>query len=216
MLLLTYIDRHTESNLLDISTQGHSFITLVVAFLLVSRVNMGLSRYNMARDYIGTMYRENRELVQGACIFSNTNHDESAKEWRHEVAYRSLVLLRSVMVIIDYPVDHVLPWDMPELNGAELEDVKNNIFLSPNNRRWAHGNRTEWEESMRVPVRLSYLLRKSIHSQNQRLKDPIQIGQENKLLGSVDSFMGGYYGMRKFLTTVSRLFFRTRMVFCLF
>jgi len=84
----------------------------------------------------------------------------------------------------------------------ELEDVKNNIFLSANNRRWAHGERTVWEEAMRVPIRIAYLLRKSVHAQNKQLKEPMVAGQENKMLASVDSFMSGYYSIRKFLTTV--------------
>jgi predicted membrane chloride channel (bestrophin family) len=72
---------------------------------------------------------------------------------------------------------------------------------SPEARRWAHGERSEWEETMRIPIHIAYLLRKSLHSQSKRLRTPISAAQENKLLGSVDSFMGGYYGMRKFLTT---------------
>lgn len=175
---------------------------MVVAFLLVSRVNTGLTRYNTARDAIGTMYRESRDLVQGVTVLSNTCHDLPSQEWRHEIAYRSLILLRTAMVVIEFPVDFVVPWEIPELNGVELEDVKRNIFLSPGNRRWAHGERTIWEESMRIPIRIGYLLRKSIHSQTTRLSEPIPAVMENKLLGSVDNFMGGYYGIRKFLTTV--------------
>jgi predicted membrane chloride channel (bestrophin family) len=51
---------------------------------------------------------------------------------------------------------------------------------------------------MRVPIRLSYLLRKTICTQSKRLRTPIHVAQENKLL---DHFMKGYYGIRKFLTT---------------
>lgn len=54
---------------------------------------------------------------------------------------------------------------------------------------------------MRVPIHVAYLLRKSIHSQGKRLRQPLVVAQENKLLSSVDSFSGGYYGIRKFLTT---------------
>lgn len=202
MVALIVVDRRYGFHVVEISSQGHTFITMVVAFLLVSRVNTGLTRYNTARDAVDVMYREAREMVQSSVVFSNTNHDAAAQEWRHEVAYRSLVLLRTAVAVVDYPCDFLAPWDLPELNGGELEDVKSNLFLSPNNRRWAHGERTVWEEAMRVPIRIAYLLRKTLHSQTKRLPEPIQITQENKLLASVDSFMVGYYGMRKFLTTV--------------
>jgi len=187
---------------IEISTQGHSFITMVVAFLLVSRVNTALGRYNAARDALGCMYRESRELMHNVCVLTGNDKSPAATEWRHQVAYRCLVLLKTAMVVIDYPEDEVAPWDVPELNGVELQDIRNTIFLNTQNRRWAHGERTVWEETMRVPIRIAYLLRKAIHAQNKSLKEPLQVGQENKLLGSVDSFMGGYYSIRKFLTTV--------------
>jgi len=204
MLALEFTDQKKDGwkKYIEISSQGHSFITLVVAFLLVSRVNMGLARYNAARDSLGCMYRNTREVIQNMCVFSSHDHNAAAVEWRHQVAYRCLILLRTAMSVIDFPEDHISPWDIPELNGMELEDVKNNIFLSANNRRWAHGERTVWEEAMRVPIRIAYLLRKSVHAQNKQLKEPMVAGQENKMLASVDSFMSGYYSIRKFLTTV--------------
>ena len=47
---------------LKISNVGHSFISLIVSFLLVSRVNTSLARYNEARTYLGQMYRETRKF----------------------------------------------------------------------------------------------------------------------------------------------------------
>ena len=147
------------------------------------------------------MYRESRELVQNACVFSADSTDRKSKEWRCEFAYRSLVLLRSVMAVIDYPVTQSPAWDCPELSGFELEDVKRATYLNPETRRWAHADRSESEESMRVPIRLSYLLKKTIHSHTKRLANPIHVSHENKLLGSVDGFLVGYYGIRRFMTT---------------
>lgn len=78
---------------------------------------------------------------------------------------------------------------------------KSSFALSATARRWAHGLRSEWEETMRSPIHLVYLLRKSIHSQSKRLRTPMTAVQENKLVASSDSFMNGYYNIRKFLTT---------------
>jgi predicted membrane chloride channel (bestrophin family) len=70
MLMLEIMDtRHGGMYNIEITTQGHSFLTLVVAFLLVSRVNIGLSRYNEARGHLGTMYQHSRELIQNTCVF---------------------------------------------------------------------------------------------------------------------------------------------------
>jgi predicted membrane chloride channel (bestrophin family) len=104
MLSLEIIDDHYDGTYnIEISSQGHTFLTLVVPFLLVSRVNIGLNRYNQARDCLGVMYRESRELIQSCCVFSNHTTDQVAKEWRNQVAYRTLLLLRLSMAVIDYP-----------------------------------------------------------------------------------------------------------------
>jgi hypothetical protein len=212
MITLTLISRYVlpEHHLvINVSKQGHMFITFVVSFLLLSRVNTGLARYNTARDCLSTMYRESRDLIQGVCVLSADNTDQEAKEWRHEVAYRCLILLRTTMAVVDYPTDQIPAWAIPELNGSELDDVKENVFVpvtdtttTSNVQRWAHKPHDAWEETKRVPVRLEYLLQNSLHSQSRRLKKPIHVTQEIRLLASVGSFMTGYYGICKFLTTV--------------
>jgi Bestrophin, RFP-TM, chloride channel len=205
-LLLVLLDHRLGYHVVEISAQGHTFITMVVAFLLVSRVNTGLARYNTARDAISTMHRSTRDVVASAVVFSNTCVEADASEWRNEVAYRASLMLRTATAVIEYPEALVTPWDVPELSGFELDDVKSNLYLSiggnNKNLRWAHAEHSVWEESMRVPVRIAYLLTKTLHSQKKRLKEEIQVTQENKLLACVDSFMVGYDGIRKFLTTV--------------
>lgn len=185
----------------------HSFINLLVAFLLVSRVNISVGRYNEARSNLEVMYREARELMQNTCIFSNHLKDTKAKDWRLDVAYRCMILLRTAMAVIDFEETGIPAWDIPEMSPEEAAAIKSTLFLklddgSPNALRWAHEIRSEQEENMRVPVRCAYELRKVIHSQRKRFgNQKLETSQENKLLGSVDSFMGGYYGIRKFLTT---------------
>lgn len=239
MLALTLVDRYVlpAQNLsIDVTRQGHTFINIVVSFLLLSRVRNGMERYNRARDCLSHMYRESREIVQEACVLSADNADESAKEWRHEVAYRCLILLRTIAAVIDFPVKQKAAWEVPELNGFELDYVSRNLFVtntgggadqslwttsssssisssgsSSTVRRWAHKQHDDaWEESLRVPVRLEYLLQTSLHSQRQRLQIPIQVSQETRLFTSLSGFMAGYFGMRKFLTTVRWL----RCIYC--
>lgn len=190
---------------LAISDKGHSFMNLMVAFLIVSRVNISIGRYNQARGYLSVMYREARELIQNTAVLSGHNTDVRAKQWRNDVAYQTCILLRVAMGVIDYEEEYVNVWELEELDQDEREDIQKFLFLetssNQNALRWGHAVRTEYEENMRVPIRLAYLLRKLIKTQRTELGDPLVIGFELKLMGSVDSFMGGYYGMRKFLTT---------------
>jgi hypothetical protein len=170
---------------------------------------MALTRYVSTRDAIETMLREARELIQNVCVLSSTLKDGRtmiAEEWRHEVAYRTLLLLRTTMVVIEYPIHHTLPWTIPEVNGMEANHIRKNL-LATTNTTAVNGIRIGnynaiWEDVLRVPIQIEYLLRKSIHSNMIRLTEPIPIQLELKIFMNVDNFMNGYYNMRKFLTTV--------------
>ncbi len=184
---------------LAISGQGHSYAGVIVSFLVVSRINTALSRYNECRGYLGIMYRETRELLQTAFVLTrrDENLSRADKDWRSELSYRAMAMLRTVISVIEYSEEKVPAWEIPELSGYELD------YCTPAAewRRYAHTSNTELTDSMRVPLRLAFLLRETIVSQKTRLSRPLQVVQEIKLLSSVDSFMNGWYGMRKFLTT---------------
>jgi predicted membrane chloride channel (bestrophin family) len=202
MILLHELEKSYASiHNVVISPQGHKFITLVVAFLLVSRVNTALGRYNEARGCLGAMYMMTRELGQQTSVFSLHDASTKAKEWRSEVLYRLLLLLNTSMAVIDYPETSIPAWDCAQLTGEEKVDVDRATFNTVELQRWAHTPGSEWEESMRVPIRISYLLRKSIHKQKNILNRPMECTQETILHSSVDKFLAGYYDIVKLLTT---------------
>ncbi|KAG7344780.1 bestrophin, RFP-TM, chloride channel [Nitzschia inconspicua] len=185
---------------LSCSPLGHTFAGLVVSFLLVSRISSTLARYGECRGYIGIMYQETREIVQKALVFSRTagnNTNQAAKEWRSELAYRALLLLRTTVANIEYSSAKTAAYEVPELSGVELQCVQpDRNFL-----RRANIPFSEETDSVRVPKRMAQLLRETICSHGSRLPHPIHVQHEMNLLASVDKFQGGYYGMRKIMTT---------------
>merc|ERR1712037_419022 len=54
---------------------------------------------------------------------------------------------------------------------------------------------------MRVPIQLAFYIRDELFTINDHTTAGIGPWQFGRLFGSLDSFMGGFYGMRKFLTT---------------
>jgi putative membrane protein len=172
-------------------------MSIVASFLLVSRVSMGVSRYYEARDFLETMNKACRQIVYSACVYTNRDLSDAAKQWRNDVAYTTLILIRSAMAVVDYPSSGVKVMDLPELQGAVLEDLK--INLPPT--RWLHEPRSEHEQSNRVPIRISYLLSKCIRSQEGRVDPPLALAAEGDLHTFVNSCMDGYYGLHKFITT---------------
>lgn len=203
MITLTLLNgRFFAQNYLAMSPESHTFIALVVSFLLVSRVQIALSRYWTARYSLSDMCRASREIVDNACLFTRENTDDSSKEWRHELAYRSLILLRTTMAVTDFPTTKMPAWSVPELNGNELEDVESAIFVETQLNRFSQTPDAEhsvWQETMRVPICLAYLLRKTVHSQEKRLLYPTSFA--HKMHENIDSFIKGYYEMRSFSTT---------------
>lgn len=198
MVVLTKLHEYDIADL-GISGVGHGYAGVIVSFLVVSRINTSLSRYNECRGYLGIMYREIRELLQTAYILTRRdgNLSRADKDWRAQLAYRALVMLRAVISVVEYNSTEVAAWDVKELSGYELD------YVTPADewRRYRQTPSSVRTDSMRVPLRLCFLLRETIASQKSRLATPLSVPEELKLLGSVDGFMNGWYGMRKFLTT---------------
>ena len=103
-------------------------------------------------------------------------------------------MLRTSMAVIDYPTDNVSPSEVPELQGKELEDIRLNMYLNEDNADLMHSPRTELDEGMRVPIRLAYLLKKTLNRHKEVLNEEMHPMVYTKLVESIDKFMTGYYG----------------------
>jgi len=208
---------------INVTDKGHSFLTLLVTFLTVTRANVSMGRYNEAMGYLTKMVFHTDQLVQTAAIVvaatttdnddedsNSVEHNTTATEisqWRHDVVYHSLLLLRTSMAVIDYPSDAIPGWALPQMD-ANMQKLlqKQLMVLDPSNTniQWAaaHHRVSEEEATMRVPIRLSLMTKQVIRSARHRLpKGTIHKQQELQLMTIVDNFMVGYYGMQKFLTT---------------
>lgn len=97
--LLAYLDIK-----LAFSPSGHGLMTLIVSFLVISKVNLTYERYMMARHAIGHGLAALRELNQAVLFYTqhispNDNDNKAASEWRRVVCtvyYPELSHLRSV------------------------------------------------------------------------------------------------------------------------
>lgn len=197
-LILHYL-KHNKGLDFGITDKGHSMMTLFVSFLVISRVSMSIGRYNEARGNMTKMYRESREFVQNMVVFTKKDQSEKAKLYRMNLAYNVLILLRMIMAVIDYQSEEVPCWTLPELKGPTKEYVMRSIAVSKSN---ATNHHCEAEMNMRVPIQMSLYIRDEIFTINEHTPGA-EIGpwQFIRLFGSIDNFMGAYYGMRRFLTT---------------
>ena len=166
-------------------------MNMLVAFLLVTRINMSVSRYNNCRSCLGTMFLEIRDLLQNMFVLTRKMQEPADKAWRLETTYRALLLLRTTMAVIDYRTDNIPAWDVPELDPKESAQVK--ADAQSNFRKDTFLERNGFEESMRVPPIMAFKLRWCLDTSEDRLSGKMKEFREFSLFNHVDGFMKAYY-----------------------
>jgi len=96
-----YYLRHHRDVDLTCSDRGHTFMALMVSFLVVTRSNIAYSRFMEARELLNQAMKACRELTQHMITFTRYEHKPRAKQWRAEIARRTVVLLRTVVSVLE-------------------------------------------------------------------------------------------------------------------
>ena len=73
---------------------------LLVSFLIVSRSKISYDRFMKYRDLLATSYRACREIAQFTTVYTFQTQTTAAREWRQEVCYRTILLLRVTMDVL--------------------------------------------------------------------------------------------------------------------
>jgi len=227
----------------------HTLGGVIVSFLCITRLSTALDGYNQCREYISIMFRETRELTLKAIVYSgsgkqNNNDDddddddekqddqddqddEALNLWRIEFIYRSLLLLRTTVINIEFPYRKYPAYKLIEL-GDPLTSYEYK-FVQPPSRNFLKEYSIPQSvalDSFRVPLKMEQLLRETISNQkyvlnrksnlksktntnnnnnNININSPspplMVIHEEMNLHASVDQFMIAFYGIRKFVRT---------------
>lgn len=174
------------------NTTGHTFMSLLVSFLLVTRATITYNRFMEARQHLSDLYRTSRELVQYACVLTASNTNAEARQWRQGVAYKTIVTLRMAQAAVEFRSSGVTAWETQQhADDADSVDLALDPSWSPppgdnnNNREdsnkvgdddgddegddadtfWeemAHGKRTAADDNFRAPIVWSFNLRQQI------------------------------------------------------
>jgi len=209
---------------LTVAPMGHKFMGIIVSFLLVQVAGIEYGRFMEARKYLADCYKSCRELVQFAVILTMQDTSEGAKRWRQNVAYRTILLLRVTMAVLEYQSSGKTPWEVKEMADDDKNDMKEALMVSDqsigkspgssgsaNNiklsrvKKWAHGKRSMSDEAFRAPVVLAYNLRREIMS--QRSGDVLEVkwkhpcNEEIRISDHVVQFMKAFHGLSKLITT---------------
>jgi len=197
-----------------INEYGHEFMSVLVAFLLCGRFSLTLGLYFELRGFLSGVYRATVEVVQLGIAFSPQDNS-AARQWRGEVAYHALLLLRTFAAMLTRSNRNgVDAWDISELGDAQRAQLRRTVAVDchatqegdlkdsirrPSEHAWSFDNRgTAADENLRVPLRLAQQLRAVITHHPPHTIDSIQ---EMQLLQCVNRFMEGYYNIRKYLVS---------------
>lgn len=224
---LTFLVYYLQRNYRDISCDpsGHKFMSLILSFLVVTRAKITYSRFMEARSYLESSYRVCAELVQHMCVLTQEDTSEGARVWRHNVSYRTLLLLRVTMAAIEYKSQKKTSWEIPEFTSDDRKDVEwtlQRLRLSrsrsgdtantDDSERYSKNGGGDdaddkeklQEESFRAPILLALNLRREIMEQRTGafLEKPFRhVNEELKLLDYVTDFMKAFHGLNKLVET---------------
>ena len=174
---------------LTINTWGHEFISVIVSFLIVSRCTMTVSLYFEKRGNVGTLYKATQELVQLALIFTEENQSLEAKEWRIDVAYHAIGLLKVTTAMLTRDIN---AWE-----GLEITTHNPDRWTTTTHQSALRGHdaTTNNNDSLRLPIQTAHKLRSVIVSHRRRIGlDQLDVVEEEQILRCVGEFMNGYYG----------------------
>jgi predicted membrane chloride channel (bestrophin family) len=103
-----------QYNIVDLTIQsnsGHGFMSILVSFLVVTRATITYTRFMEARSHLADLYRSSQELVQYTCIYSLPDKGDKAKQWRQDVAYRTIITLRMATAAVEFRGHGINAWE---------------------------------------------------------------------------------------------------------
>ena len=84
------------------SNTGHQFMGSLAAFLIVTRLKLLYDHYMFNAQQLANLYKSIRELAQYCCILTKRDKSPQAQQWRHDVLYHAIVLLRVTMAALEF------------------------------------------------------------------------------------------------------------------
>ena len=184
------------------SSVGHSFMGLLVSFLIVSRSKISYDRFMDFRKHLAKSYRACRELAQFTTVYSLETKTEEAKKWRQEVCYRTILLLRVTMDALLWSSTERENWEEEyfKYNPAKDkdDDISDHFFHC---RQLSHGRRSCIDENFRAPITFQHLLRCVIMEHPKYLGYKLAVNEYRDLLNFVTIFNEAFHSFRVLIFT---------------
>jgi len=166
--------------------RGHSFMSLAVSYLLVTRTKICLERYMKQRGGLSDLTRTCKELVSHAISFTRfKNAEEDGTKWRCSVAKRTITLLKVIVSVLQYSTTKRNVWEIHDIPN----EVKEALLLAVG------------KSNQRSPLVLTLFLRTVIASHTRKLKHKLDVNQELTLLKMTTDILAAYTEILTYINT---------------
>jgi predicted membrane chloride channel (bestrophin family) len=169
------------------SSTGHKYMSMLMAFLVVTRVKITYDNYMQNANNVSQLYESIRGLVQEMCIMTANDTSRRAKQWRQDVAYAAILLLRVSISVLEYKSNpNVDPWaavaerKQSEMSKKENKNKKKHNSTVPYNvgaqAILKHTkNADSWQNINDSHAQQDYTQLQSIHMLEQVCRAPITL-----------------------------------------
>ena len=183
-ILVLYLRREYDYDV-SFSDRGHTFMSMMVSFLMVTRSNIAYSRYMEARMDLSNATMACRELISYATTFTRYDKSPNVKKWRIDLARRTIKLLRTMVAVLEFQSKGNHAWKVPVLSREEKSALQTAVGKS----------------NERSPMLLAMFVQSTIASNVEYLEKPLHPNKELKLYSFVSDFEAAYHGLMKLVTT---------------
>ena len=176
---------------LSFTDSGHVFMSLMVSYLIVSRLSNSLDRYMDARQNLANIVRCSREIVMQSITFSRfgaeNKNSQAAMKWRIKVAKKVISVLKVISNTLQYKSRRINYWEK-EQTGISSNDQRACLYVI--------GKSNE-----RAPLVLNFFLKGMIASHEKKLPRALEVVEELVLLQFSSDLMKSYETIMKYVNT---------------
>lgn len=153
------------------------------------------------RRQLSVAYRMCREMAQAATVYTFQTQTEEARQWRQNVCFRTILLLRVTMDALLWSSTEREQWE-EEYFKYKKEDgdgpVSEHFFEF---KQLTHGRRSMIDENFRAPITFQHILRRTIMEHPDYLGYKMAVNEYRDLLGFVSTFDQAFHEFRVLVFT---------------
>lgn len=146
-LVIHYLKAQEIIDLTFHSSIGHSFMGLLVSFLVVSRSKISYDRFMDFRRHLATTYRSCREIAQLVTCYTGFIQSPAAAQWRQDVCFRTILMLRATMDALLWSSTERDHWEEEYYCGDRHYSIVPNSHFGPPPPPFHHKGSNHTEET---------------------------------------------------------------------